>query len=62
MSKNKMLRPGDKVKITKGPYKGMRGQLSRRSHETNTVTGEIRPAWYCWINKTLELVYEDEIA
>ena len=56
-----MHKPGDKVKISKGPYKGMTGQLRSRITETDTNTGKRRPAWTVWINKVVELVYEDEI-
>jgi transcription antitermination factor NusG len=55
------LKPGDKVKIVKGPYKGMRGILRSRITETDSKTKERTPCWTVWINGTAEMVYESEV-
>jgi transcription antitermination factor NusG len=37
------MKPGDKVKIVKGPYKGMRGILRGRINATDTNTKSPEP-------------------
>ena len=47
------MKPGDKVKVTKGPYKGCKALLKRKDVAND--------AWYAWIEGELCIVYESEI-
>jgi len=55
------MKPGDKVKIFKGMYKGMKGILRSRMTETDTKTKHREPCWTVWIGDKVEMVYESEI-
>jgi ribosomal protein L24 len=55
------MRPGDKVKIIRGPYKGKTGTLRVRITETDTRTQKREPCWIIWINGVPEMVYESEV-
>jgi transcription antitermination factor NusG len=55
------MKPGDKVEIITGPYKGMRGILRSRITETDSKTGERTACWTILINNVVEMVYESEV-
>ncbi len=55
------MKPGDKVKIVKGLYKGLSGVLKSRITETDTRTKERTPCWIVFVGNGLVMVYESEI-
>jgi hypothetical protein len=55
------MKPGDKVKIVKGLYKGLNGVLKSRITENDTRTNERTPCWIVCVGNGLVMVYESEL-
>jgi galactose mutarotase-like enzyme len=55
------LKPGDKIAVLRGPYRGETVQLRSRTTEYDIHSGERRAAWFVWHGKDITLVFEDEL-